>query len=115
MQVMTVKLGTVFSSPSGVTETRGTYTVSIMETAVRAVDNYEAKKKFIQLVPASFISRHIPYTWCHPRQSTGHRRALNKNLPSLGVHHDSVLAEIFYVNGYLLFNLQEEIQVIDSA
>ena len=41
-----------------------------METAVRAVDNYEAKKKFIQLVPASFLgSEHIPKTWC-----TGHGR-----------------------------------------
>ena len=70
MQVMAVKLGTVFSSPSGITKTRGTYTVPIMETAVRAVDNYEAKKKFIQLVPASFLgSKHIPKTWC-----TGHGR-----------------------------------------
>ena len=58
MQVMAVKLGTVFSSPSGITETRSPYTVPIMETAVRAVDNYEAKKKFIQLVPASFLGRH---------------------------------------------------------
>ena len=98
MQVIAVKLGTIFSSPSGITETRCAYTVPIMETAVRAVDNYEAKKKFIQLVLASFISRHIPYTWCHPRRSTGHGRALNKNLPSFSFHYDSVFVEIFNLN-----------------
>ena len=80
MQVVAVKLGTVVSSPSGVTETRGTYAVPIMETAVRAVDNYKAKKKFIQLVPASFMSsRHIPEAWYHLPRGTGHERGLDGN------------------------------------
>ena len=56
MQVMAVKLGTVFSSPSGITETRSPYTVPIMETAVRAVDNYEARKE-VYPVGTCFLPR----------------------------------------------------------
>ena len=104
MQVIAVKPGAVFSSPSGIAETRGTYTVPVMETAVRAVNNYEAKKTFMRLVPALFISsKHIPETWCHPRRVTGHGTGLNGNPPPpppLGFYCDSVLAEIFNVNGY---------------
>ena len=105
MQVITVKPGTVFSSPSGIAETRGTYTVPVMETVVRAVDNYEAKKKFIRLVPALFISsKHIPFIHIHPRRVTGHGTGLNGNPPPppppFGFYCDSVLAEIFNVNGY---------------
>ena len=99
MQVIAVKPGAVFSSPSGIAETRGTYTVPVMETAVRAVDNYGAKKKFIRLVPALFISsKHIPETWCHPRRVTGHGTGLNGNPPP---PRPSVFIAIQYLRKYL--------------
>ena len=43
---MAVKLGTVLSSPTRITETYGTYAISIMETAVWAVDDYQNRIRF---------------------------------------------------------------------
>jgi len=40
VQVVAMKLRTVLSSPTGITETYGTYAISIMKTAVWAVDDY---------------------------------------------------------------------------
>ena len=39
VQVVAVKPRTILPSPTGITETYGTYAISIMETAVWTVDN----------------------------------------------------------------------------
>ena len=43
MQVMAVKLGTVLPSPSRIAEAYGTYAVSIVETAIWAVNNCQER------------------------------------------------------------------------
>lgn len=47
VQVVAVKLWTVLSSPTGIAKTYGTYAISIMETAVWAVDNYQERMRFL--------------------------------------------------------------------
>ena len=47
VQVVTVKPRTVLSSPTRITETYGTYAISIMETAVWAVDDYQDRKRLL--------------------------------------------------------------------
>ena len=48
VQVTAVKLGTVLSSPTGITETYGTYAISIMETAVWTVVDYQEGIRFFK-------------------------------------------------------------------
>ena len=47
VQVVAVKPRTVLSSPTGITETYGTYAISIMETAVWTVDDYQDRTRFV--------------------------------------------------------------------
>ena len=45
VQLVAVKPRTVFSSPTGMTETYGTYTISIMEAAIWAMDDCQERMR----------------------------------------------------------------------
>ena len=54
MQVVAVKPRAVLSSPTGITETYGTYAISIMKTAAWTVEDYQEAMRFFKVAENSF-------------------------------------------------------------